>query len=43
MDHPKPVIRGNIHAKDYGGIMVWELGQDVSGADSLFSVIKKNR
>jgi len=30
-------------AKDYGGIMVWELGQDVSGADSLFSVIKKNR
>ena len=26
-------------AKTYGGVMIWELGQDATGADSLFKVI----
>lgn len=27
-------------AKDYGGVMMWELGQDATGDDSLFRVIR---
>ncbi len=27
-------------AKTYGGVMIWELGQDAGGADSLFKVIR---
>lgn len=27
-------------AKEHGGIMIWELGQDAAGADSLLQVIK---
>lgn len=35
-----PTIREKARlAHDYGGIMIWELGQDASGADSLIAVI----
>jgi len=30
-------------AKNYGGIMIWELGQDAIGPSSLFSVIRNTR
>src|SRR6478752_2770318 len=32
-----------ILAKNYGGIMIWELGQDAEGPSSLFSAIKNAR
>ena len=31
-------------AKNYGGVMIWELGHDApAGANSLFSAIQKTR
>ena len=43
LNGPQTIERKAVLAKNYGGIMIWELGQDAPGASSLFSVIQKTR
>lgn len=43
LNGPQTIERKALLAKNYGGIMIWELGQDAQGPDSLFSVIEKTR
>jgi chitinase len=43
LNGPETIESKALLAKAYGGIMIWDLGQDAPGEDSLFSAIKKTR
>ncbi|HKO47266.1 MAG TPA: glycosyl hydrolase family 18 protein [Polyangiaceae bacterium] len=43
LNGPETIERKAILAKQYGGVMIWELGQDARGPNSLFSAIQKTR
>jgi GH18 family chitinase len=39
---PATIAKKTELSKSHGGIMIWELGQDASGDDSLLKVIADN-
>jgi len=43
LNGPQTIAKKVSLAKDYGGVMIWELGQDARDQNSLFSVIEKAR
>ena len=43
LNGPQTIERKALLAKNYGGVMIWELGHDAPGASSLLSLIQKTR